>query len=95
MSLTLYTLVAATAWSLVLIPLVCLCCHCKRIVGQIPFLPHDKNRVYFESYGEAEENGYQPCKKCKPSILCGDLHHPIKNDRIFWKSSYRTNVSLN
>lgn len=32
MTITLYTLVSATAWSLLLIPLVCLCCRSKRFV---------------------------------------------------------------
>jgi hypothetical protein len=30
------------------------------------YLPHAKNRLYFDSRKEAIETGYRPCRKCRP-----------------------------
>lgn len=30
------------------------------------YLPNTYNRVYFENYSEAIDEGYDPCKKCHP-----------------------------
>lgn len=30
------------------------------------YLPHEKNRSYFESREEAIDAGYRPCRKCRP-----------------------------
>jgi AraC family transcriptional regulator of adaptative response / methylphosphotriester-DNA alkyltransferase methyltransferase len=32
-------------------------------------LPLKKNTVYFETKEEAEQDGYRPCKRCRPDIL--------------------------
>ena len=30
------------------------------------YLPHESNRLYFDSRKEAIDAGYRPCRKCRP-----------------------------
>lgn len=32
-------------------------------------IPLEKNMVFFDTLGEALENGYRPCKLCKPENI--------------------------
>jgi AraC family transcriptional regulator of adaptative response / methylphosphotriester-DNA alkyltransferase methyltransferase len=38
-------------------------------------LPLKKNVVFFENQGQAEQEDYRPCKRCRPDLL---KYHPVK-----------------